>query len=124
MPKFILLVDDNPTIRKFVRTSFERGTSFHVCGEAADGVQAIEKAQVLSPDLIILDLSMPRMSGLEASRHLRRLMPSVPLVLFTLHKDVLRQSDAAKAGITAVVSKTEGMKALLNQVQTLLAPAN
>jgi DNA-binding NarL/FixJ family response regulator len=72
--------------------------------------------------LIIVDLSMPRMQRLEVSRALRRIMPSVPVVLFTMHKDAVRESDAVDAGISAVVSKTDGMHALVKQVQNLLEP--
>jgi chemotaxis response regulator CheB len=64
--KRILLVDDLPQIRKLIRAYLEEETDFRVCGEAIDGSDAIDKAQNLEPDLIILDASMPRMNGIEA----------------------------------------------------------
>jgi DNA-binding NarL/FixJ family response regulator len=122
MPKCILIVDDHAQVRKVIRYFIESQPGFQVSGEAEDGIDAIEKAKVLNPELIIVDLSMPRTLGLEASRALRRIMPSVPVVLFTMYKDAVRESDAVDAGISAVVSKTDGMDALVKQVQNLLEP--
>jgi chemotaxis response regulator CheB len=67
MQKRILVVDDLAQIRKLIRDSLEAETEFRICGEATDGYDAIEKAQRLKPDLIILDVSTPRMSGIEAA---------------------------------------------------------
>jgi CheY-like chemotaxis protein len=89
MPRCVLIVDDNATIRKIIRAQCE-AAGLEVCGEAADGLEAIEKAKELNPDLIIMDLSMPRMNGLDAARELKRICPDVPILLNTLHADVLR----------------------------------
>jgi chemotaxis response regulator CheB len=75
MPKRILIVDDLPEMRKLIRTYIEEETGFCVCGEAIDGLDAIDKAQNLRPDLIILDASMPRMNGIEAAPKLKKLLP-------------------------------------------------
>ncbi len=75
MPKGILLVDDSPAIRNVVRRQINSEPDIRVCGEAADGVEAIEKASALSPDLIVMDLSMPRMNGLAASREIKQKLP-------------------------------------------------
>jgi len=120
LPKCILLVDDNPAIRMALRKFLEDHTDFEVCGEAADGLEAIEKAAQLEPDLIVLDLSMPRMDGVEAARELKQRMPQVPLVLFTMHAAALNQRDAATTGFDAIISKTEGLQTLIDKVQTLL----
>ena len=80
MPKNILVVDDNPSIRFLIRSLLEN-SGYSVCGEAEDGADAIEKAKELKPDLICLDLSMPRMNGAEAASVLKRLMPTVPIIL-------------------------------------------
>jgi YesN/AraC family two-component response regulator len=66
LPKCILIVDDHEHIRKIIRNVLERESGFEVCGEAIDGYDAIEKAQELRPDLILLDMSMPRMNGIQA----------------------------------------------------------
>jgi DNA-binding NarL/FixJ family response regulator len=81
--KCILIVDDSPVLRKTLRQTLEQGGAWEVCGEAADGREAIKQAQRLKPDLVVLDLSMPVMNGLEAAHELKRLLPSLPLVMFT-----------------------------------------
>jgi len=116
----ILIVDDNPAIRKAVRLSFQELSGFQICGEAVDGCDAIEKAKQLKPDLIILDFSMPVMNGLEAAAVLRREMPSVPLILFTMHIGVVTESVARSAGVSAVVSKDHGSEGLISQALALL----
>ena len=123
MPKCILLVDDNPAIRMALRKFLEINSEFKVCGEASDGLDAIQKAGELRPDLIILDLSMPRMGGLEAARVLKERMPAVPLILFTMHAAATNPAEMAEAGIDAVISKTEGLQTLIDRVHALLEPA-
>jgi DNA-binding NarL/FixJ family response regulator len=123
MPKCILLVDDNPAIRMALRKFLESHGEFEVCGEAADGLDAIHKAMELHPDLIVLDLSMPRMGGLEAARELKQRLPQVPLILFTMHAGATNTVEAAKAGLDAVISKTEGLQTLIDTVHALLEPA-
>lgn len=83
MPKRILIVDDSAVLRKTLRQTLERHDGWEVCGEAANGREGVEKAQRLKPDLILLDSSMPALNGLEAARQLKRLLPSVPLLMFT-----------------------------------------
>jgi chemotaxis response regulator CheB len=83
MAKAVLVVDDNPAIRRVLCELFQSQADFQVCGEAENGKEATEKAPELHPDLIVLDLSMPVMNGLDAARVLKRLMPRVPLVMFS-----------------------------------------
>jgi DNA-binding NarL/FixJ family response regulator len=120
MPKNILIVDDSPEIRQLVRLYFHRETHFQICGEAVDGLDAIEKASELHPDLIILDESMPRMDGLHAARILHSTNRDVPIILFTLHADTISSSEACAAGVALVVSKMRGMSVLAEQVDSLL----
>jgi len=82
----VLVVDDNPTIRKSVCELFTCEGDFKVCSEAENGREAIEKAHQLRPALIVTDLSMPLMNGLEETRILKKLMPAVPVIIFTVHK--------------------------------------
>jgi DNA-binding NarL/FixJ family response regulator len=119
LPKCILIVDDNALLRKALR-SFLESQGYEVCGEAENGLDAIEKARVLNPDLITLDLSMPRMNGLEAAPILRAMLPEVPIILFTLHKDTVIDSTASKAGISVVVGKANDTRLLAKEVQKLL----
>src|SRR6202047_3163927 len=87
----ILVIDDGDSVRNIIRIFLERD-GFEVCGEAADGVEAIEQAKKLKPDLIVLDLAMPRMNGAEAASILSTTMPDVPIVLLTLYMNVLGPS--------------------------------
>jgi DNA-binding NarL/FixJ family response regulator len=121
MPKSILIVDDSATVRTVIRAFLEGQTNFAVCGEAADGVDAIEKAKALKPDLIVLDLAMPGMNGIEAAAVLKDMMPNVPIVLFTMYSEVLGQSLTSAVGVNLVLSKPDGMGKLVESVQNLLA---
>jgi DNA-binding NarL/FixJ family response regulator len=120
MPECILIVDDDPNIRKHTRYFLEHQTHYSVCGEAVDGLDAIDKARELHPDLIILDMSMPRMNGLQAARILREMMSDVPIILFTLHASAILLSEVQMAGVTSVVSKAEGFDGLRKEVEALL----
>jgi CheY-like chemotaxis protein len=88
--------------------------------EARNGREAIEKAEESKPDLIVLDLAMPVMNGLEAAPVLRPMLPTVPIILFTLYADKFLEREAISAGITVVVSKDAALKTLLNRAQELL----
>ena len=122
MAKRILLIDDSQLVRHLVRGYLEAHAGFVVCGEASDGQEAVESARKLVPDLIVIDLCMPRMNGLEASTILRSLLPNVPIILFTLHEDILSAKQIEAAGINAVVSKTGEMEILLEQAYLLTDP--
>jgi DNA-binding NarL/FixJ family response regulator len=121
MPKRILIVDDSKTVRNVIRTFLETQTPYEVCGEAGDGVDAIEKAKELKPSLILLDLAMPRMNGVEAASVLKGVMPHVPIILFTMYSEALGRSLTSAVGVSMVLSKPDGMGKLVQCVQTLLA---
>src|SRR5712692_9046985 len=91
----------------------------------ANGREAIEKAQLLRPNLIVMDLSMPVMSmpvmnGLEETRVLKKLMPAVPVIIFTAHSDPFIEKEAREAGVSAVVSKSEAVAVLITRARGLL----
>ena len=119
MPKSVLLVDDNAFIRHALRQSFTSQVDFEVCGEAENGADAIEKAQKLHPDVVIMDLSMPVMNGLDAARALKKLMPATPVVMFSHYCAVLSDSEARSAGVTAFVSKSDHLSVLVDKVRHL-----
>jgi two-component system nitrate/nitrite response regulator NarL len=104
-----------------VRRLFESQPDFEVSGEAENGQEAIEKATSLKPDLIILDLAMPVMTGLDAAPVLRKMLPATLLILFTVHEGREVAKLALAAGIHAVVSKTQAAATLITQAQVLLA---
>ena len=81
MPKRILIVEDEVSVRTAVRTFLQHHSRLEVCGEAVNGVEALEKAAALHPDLIVLDLSMPEMNGVEVASLLRARMPLIPVVV-------------------------------------------
>jgi DNA-binding NarL/FixJ family response regulator len=120
MPKRILIVDDLEQIRKLIRAYLDEETEFLVCGEATDGLDAIDKAQNLKPDLIILDASMPHMNGIEAAPKLKKLLPKTPIILFTFHESMMHGFDASEIGVDAVVTKDRGMFPLKESVKALL----
>jgi DNA-binding NarL/FixJ family response regulator len=120
--KYILLVDDSELIRSTTRHFLESQTGFKVCGEAVDGIDALEKASHLHPDLIILDIAIPRMNGLQTARELRARMHRMPIILFTWYADAVQPEDIEEAGINAVISKTNP-SALQSHVNSLLAAA-
>jgi DNA-binding NarL/FixJ family response regulator len=118
--KTILIVDDSESVRRSVRAVLESQPEWRVCGEAVDGLDAIDKARELRPDLIILDVAMPRMNGLEAASVLRRTMPHLRILLFTMHGDVLGPSPNSTLGFDAALSKPEGIGKLVPCIQTLM----
>jgi DNA-binding NarL/FixJ family response regulator len=120
--KRILVADDNPVMRDALCELFEFEDGFELCEHAVNGQDAIEKARKFRPDLIILDLSMPVMNGLDAARILRTIMPAVPIILFTIHSKEMFPKEAQDTGIDAVVSKAE-MVHLVGHTRTLLKPA-
>ena len=115
----ILVIDDGDSVRDIIRLFLEKD-GFVVCGEGADGVEAIELAKKLKPDLIVLDLAMPRMNGVEAASVLNQTMPDVPIVLLTLYQNVLGTALASAVGVKAIVDKTDGMEKLVACVRSLL----
>jgi len=120
--KIILVADDNPVMRDALCELFEFEDGLELCEHAVNGQDAIEKAKKFRPDLIILDLSMPVMNGLDAARILRTIMPAVPIILFTIHSKEMLSKEAQDTGIDAIVSKAE-MVHLVGHTRKLLKPA-
>jgi len=121
--KSILLVDDRDFERFTIRAAVEGLTNFQVCGEARNGVEAIEKAEELKPDLVIMDLAMPLMNGLEAASILKRAMPEVSIVLLTLYADEAHGPKLTAPGVATVLSKADGISPLLKWLERLLGPS-
>jgi CheY-like chemotaxis protein len=123
MAQAILLVDDSATIRRVTREYIENNTEYEVCGEAFDGQDALDKVRELAPDLIIMDLAMPRMNGMQAAKILRA-TTDVPIILFTMYASEIRTADALAAGVNAVVSKIEDLAVLGEELRHLLKPVS
>jgi CheY-like chemotaxis protein len=114
----ILIVDDSKTTRRVLSAIVS--SRWTVCGEAENGRLGVKKFRELKPDLVLLDLAMPDIDGVETGRQMHAIDPSVPLVLFTLLDPWGLESAARNAGICKVVSKTEGWK-LLDSIEQIVA---
>ncbi len=121
--KRILIVDDHAAVRLALTHVVESVPEFEVCGEAENGRTGIETALRLKPDLIVLDLSMPVMNGLDAARELRDLMPAVPILMYTSFISSNLQAEALAAGVSKVASKPSPPEALVEDLRTLLEHA-
>src|SRR5213592_458331 len=108
------------TMRLSVRRSVSYSSAKRILRCAEKGREAIEKAQQLHPDLIVMDLSMPVMNGIEAARVLKSLMPTVPLIIFSEYSDVFSEKEARSAGVSALVSKSEDVSVLVGKARALL----
>ena len=124
MQKRILIVDDSASTRGLVRAFLESRPDFEVCGEAADGLEGVEKGLELKPDLIVLDYSMPQINGLQAAIILHEVVPNTPIILFTFFKDAIPIYLARAAGVASVLSKTDQLTMLADEVQRLTGWAN
>jgi DNA-binding NarL/FixJ family response regulator len=122
--KSILIVDDSPLIRRQLRILLAQQPDWAVCGEAENGCEGIDKAQQLHPDLIVMDLVMPALNGIDATRIIKQRMPAIPVVMFTTFTDPHIKAAALAAGLDAVVAKTEGPTALISSIQQLLMTHN
>jgi DNA-binding NarL/FixJ family response regulator len=120
VPRSVLIVDDHEAIRRGLRALFRGHPEFAVVGEAVDGVDAIQKAQQLSPDLVILDLAMPEMNGLEAAAALKYILPDAHLFLLSAHYSRELELAASASGVCAVFSKHDCLDALIQRARSEL----
>lgn len=120
MVKSVLIAEDHALTRQALCSLFTSQEDFDVCGDAENGQEAVEMAQVLLPDLIVLDLSMPVMNGIEAAQALKQMMPETPIIVFSEYGDVLSEREARSEGISALVSKTEPVSVLLDNARAVV----
>jgi two-component system nitrate/nitrite response regulator NarL len=116
----ILVADDHEAVRKGVCAILATRLDIEVCGEASNGQEAIAKAHDLKPHLIILDITMPVLNGLDAARVIRLTLPELPILLFTMHEGKHIIEDAQKIGIEGFVCKSEASATLLAAVDAVL----
>ena len=124
MPKQLLIADDSYLVRETIKNVLAGRTDIVVCGEASNGLEAVEKARTLKPDLILLDLAMPEMNGAETASVLKMTVPEVRIILFTMYSENVGSYLTSALGIDAVLSKPDGMTALLNAVEAAIAPVS
>jgi DNA-binding NarL/FixJ family response regulator len=113
----LLVVDDNEIVRMGVRTLLSQNKEWEICGEAADGVEAVQKVMDLAPDVVILDMSMPRMNGLESAQRIRQIAPSTKIVMFSVHDT---PTSARFVGADAFVVKSSAAQDLVEVISQVL----
>ena len=120
MEKRVLIVDDNACIRDALWRLFEREPDFEVCGAAENGRDAVDQAGRLHPDLIVMDFSMPVMNGLDATRAVKRLLPEIPVIIYSAFDVRMSEQTARSSGVAALVSKTDHISVLISRARRVL----
>jgi DNA-binding NarL/FixJ family response regulator len=114
----ILIVDDHEALRAGVRSVLE-SRGLEVCGEAADGQEALAKALQLRPDLVILDITMPVLDGFSAAREIHKRLPGVGILLLSMHESASMVNVAKSSGARGYVAKSEGIARILKAVDAI-----
>jgi DNA-binding NarL/FixJ family response regulator len=118
----ILVVDDHEIVREGLRSQLAKSRpDWEICGEATDGEQAIQLTRELKPDIVILDITMPRMSGLEASSRMRKAGLNIPVLIFTTHHSERLATEVRQAGAQGYVLKSQAVRHLVQAIDTILA---
>ena len=119
IPEQILVADDSDAFRRVIRTCLAE-RDFRVCGDAFDGEDTIEKAWKLKPDLVLLDLAMPRTNGIAVASVLKEMIPSVRIILLTMYSEAVRRTFSPKGiAADAVIDKADGMNNLMECIKAL-----
>ena len=114
MPKTkILIADDHRVVIEGIKSALQEHPEFKVAGEAVDGLEAVEFAKSLEPNIVIMDISMPNLSGIEATRQIKGLNPGIQILIYTMHSDKEFVIDLFKAGISAYVLKDDPLSDLI-----------
>ena len=116
-PLRILVADDHPIVRQTVRRLLNSHPRFEVCGEAHDGAEAIDEAQRLKPDVVVMNIAMPVMNGIEAAREINAKLPELAIVILSSHADKHFIEQAMKSGARAYVAKTKAGEALVRAIE-------
>jgi DNA-binding NarL/FixJ family response regulator len=115
----ILLVDDNPSVRHYLRAILEQQTSWQVCGEARTGAEALQKVREALPDLILLDYQMPDLNGVDIAKQICDLFPKIPILMVTLHLSRQLAETARLVGVRGACAKQD-IGSVVEAVETLL----
>jgi DNA-binding NarL/FixJ family response regulator len=119
-PARILIVDDHELMRRGIRNLLESNPRLQVCGEAADGEEGVAKVQSLKPDLVVLDLNMRGMNGIDATRSIRRLVPETKILIYSMHESPQIRLAIQQAGADAFVLKSAPETELPKMIGLLL----
>ena len=120
MPRRILIADDSPLTRKALQDLLQ-AHGWEVCGQAENGLDAVRMAVELNPDVVILDLAMPSMDGLTAAGHISQSLPTIPIVMHTLHSLAQLELEAKKKGVHCIVPKSESAH-IITILDELISP--
>jgi DNA-binding NarL/FixJ family response regulator len=119
----VLIADDHELVRRGLRSLLESRPGWEICGEAKDGVEAVEMSKSLTPDIILLDITMPRLNGLDAARKIRKEAPMTQILILSQH-DIEEMSDSAlAAGARGYVSKSDVAITLFSSMEAILHSA-
>ena len=113
----ILIVDDHDALRRAIRGLLESRREFEICGEAKDGLEALEKVAELKPDVVVLNVIMPVMDGFEAARKIRAVSPQSRIVMLSSHKDQQLLEEARNVGAVCYVPKSDAERELIEAVK-------
>ncbi len=118
----IFIVDDHEIVREGIRTLLSKSRAdWEVCGEAANAIDALDAVQKLKPDVVILDISMPGISGLEAMQRMKQLEVPARVLIFTMHESQTLDTEVRKAGAQGYVLKSQAARDLVRAIQAILA---
>lgn len=116
----ILVADDQEPVRRRVIATLVSRDGFEVCAEASNGLQAVERAKETRPDLVVLDITMPEMNGLDAARSIRTFLPDTPILILSVHKGKQLMEEARKIGVRGYVTKGEAVQKLVQAIDSVL----
>jgi DNA-binding NarL/FixJ family response regulator len=119
MRKRVLIADDNTSVRDVIRMFLCAHQEIEICGEAVDGLDTVEKAQRLKPDLLLLDLVMPEINGAMVASILKHKMPKLRIILFTMYSENVSKALSSAIGVDAVLSKPDGMSHVVESINSL-----
>lgn len=123
-PVRILIADDHEIFRRGLRSLLESHSEWEVCGEAVDGQEAVDLFNKLQPDVIVLDVGMPRLNGLEAAELIRRQVPDSRIVILSQHEPQVIKQAALSAGARAYVTKSEVSQELMMAIERIISSGN
>jgi DNA-binding NarL/FixJ family response regulator len=116
----VLIADDNKGVRKTLRWILKQWPNLEVCAETANGREAVDAARALRPDLLILDVRMPELNGIEVALILKDSLPEAKTILFTMYDDYVGRQIAATAGVQFILAKTEGFPGFKSAIESIL----
>lgn len=116
----VLIADDNEGVRKTLRWVLKQWPNLEICAEAVNGREAVEAANALRPDLLILDVRMPELNGIEVALILKDSLPKAKTIVFTMYDDYVGKQIAATAGVQFILAKSEGFPGFKNAINSVL----